>query len=46
MKRIKNNKIVDLKNKTEYEKAIKLGELSKEINSIFNKKLKSKSLEN
>ena len=37
MKKIKNNKIIDLKNKTEYEKSLKLGEVSKKINSIFKK---------
>lgn len=37
MKKIKNNKIIDLKNKNEYEKSIKLGEISKDINSIFKK---------
>lgn len=35
MKKIKNNKVIDLKNESEHEKVIKLGEISKEINSIF-----------
>lgn len=35
MKKIKNNKLINLKNKNEYEKAIELGEISKEINSFF-----------
>ena len=37
MKKIKDNKVIDLKDKNEYEKAIELGKLSKEINSIFEK---------
>lgn len=36
MKKIKNNEIIDLRNKSEYEKAIELGKLSKQINEIFN----------
>lgn len=42
MKKIKNNKIVDLKNKNEYEKSIKLGEISKKINLIFKKNIQKK----
>ena len=30
MKKIKNNKVIDLKNESEHEKVIKLGEISKE----------------
>ncbi len=41
MKKIKNNKIIDLKNKNEQEKSIKLGEVSKKINSIFKKATKN-----
>ena len=41
MKKIKNNKIIDLKNKNEYEKSIKLGEISKNINLIFKKTAKN-----
>ena len=37
MKKIKNNKIINLKDKNEQEKAIELGKISKEINSIFEK---------
>mgnify|MGYP005787330971 CR=1 FL=1 len=41
MKKIKNNKIVNLKDKNEYEKTMILGEISKKINLIFkeNKKI-------
>ena len=46
MKKIKNNKIIDLKNKNEYEKSIKLGEISKEINFIFEKANKNKKVKN
>lgn len=42
MKKIKNNEIINLKNKNEYEKSIKLGEISKEINLIFKKSTKVK----
>lgn len=41
MKKIKNNKIIDLKNKNEYEKSIKLGEISKKINLVFKKTSKN-----
>lgn len=41
MKKIKNNKIIDLKNKNEYEKSIELGKISKEINSIFKNSVQS-----
>ncbi len=41
MKKIKNNKIIDLKNKNEYEKSIKLGEISKKINAVFKKAVKN-----
>ncbi len=40
MKKIKNNKIIDLKDKNEYEKSIKLCEISKKVNEIFNKNKK------
>lgn len=40
MKKIKNNKIIDLRNKNEYEKSIELGKVSKDINSIFKKTTK------
>lgn len=46
MKKIKNNKIIDLKNENEYEKSIKLGEVSKDINSIFEKHTKNKKIKN
>lgn len=42
MKKIKNNKIINLKNKSEYEKVIELGKISKEINSIFKKNSRNK----
>lgn len=42
MKKIKNNKIINLKNKSEYEKVIELGKISKEINSIFEKNSRNK----
>ena len=42
MKKIKNNKIIDLRNKNEYEKTIELGEMSKKINSIFKKNTQNK----
>lgn len=42
MKKIKNNKIINLKNKSEYEKVIELGKISKEINSIFKKNSQNK----
>lgn len=42
MKKIKNNEIINLKDKNEYEKSIKLGEISKEINLIFKKSTKVK----
>ena len=35
MKKIKDNKIIDLKNKNEEEKNIELGRISKQINEIF-----------
>ncbi len=46
MKKLKNNKIIDLKNKNEYEKTIKLGEISKDINLIFGKTIKKKEIKN
>lgn len=46
MKKIKNNKIIDLKNKNEYEKSIELGEISKDINSIFKKITKNNKMVN
>lgn len=36
MKKIKDNKIIDLKHKDEKEKSIELGKISKQINEIFN----------
>lgn len=42
MKKIKNNKIIDLKNKNEYEKSIELGKISKKVNSIFKKNILNK----
>lgn len=42
MKKIKNNKIINLKNKSEYEKVIELGKISKEINSIFKRNSRNK----
>lgn len=35
MKKLKDNRIIDLKNKTEYEKVIIIGDFSKKINAIF-----------
>ncbi len=35
MKKLKNNKIIDLKSKNEYEKNLELGKISKKINAIF-----------
>lgn len=37
MKKIKDNKIIDLRNKSEYEKSIELGKISNQINEIFEK---------
>ena len=37
MKKIKDNKIVNLKGKNEIEKAIELGKISKKLNYIFEK---------
>ena len=42
MKKIKNNKIIELKNKKEYEKSIELGKISKKVNSIFKKNILNK----
>jgi hypothetical protein len=42
MKKIKDNKVIDLKNKNEYEKSIELGEISKKINLIFKKNTQNK----
>lgn len=42
MKKIKNNRIIDLKNKSECEKTIEMGKISKQINNIFEKSKKSK----
>ncbi len=41
MKKIKDNKIIDLKNKNEEEKNIELGKISKQINEIFEARSKS-----
>lgn len=38
MKKIKDNKIIDLRKENEYEKTIKFGQISKKINSIFKSK--------
>lgn len=35
MKKIKNNQVVDLRNKNEFDKCIELGKISKKINDIF-----------
>lgn len=40
MKRLKDNKIIDLKNKDEKEKNTELGKISKQINEIFCKEKK------
>lgn len=37
MNKIKKNKIIDLRNKSEKEKNVELGIIAKEINSIFKK---------
>lgn len=37
MKKIKDNKIIDLRNKSEYERSIELGKISNQINKIFEK---------
>lgn len=42
MKKIKNNKVIDLKNKTEHEKVIELGKISKKINLIFKGSVQNK----
>lgn len=42
MKKIKNNQIIDLKNKDEYEKSKELGKISKKINLIFKNNTKNK----
>ena len=42
MKKIKNNKVIDLRNKSEYEKAAELGKISKKINLIFQKSVQNK----
>lgn len=42
MKKIKNNKIIDLRNKSEYEKVTELGKISKKINSIFQNSIQNK----
>ena len=46
MKNIKNNKVIDLKNKSEYEKVIELGKISKKINSIFQNSTQNKKIKN
>ena len=35
MKKIKNNTVIDLRNKNELEKCIELGKVSRKINKIF-----------
>lgn len=42
MKKLKNNEIIDLNSKNDYEKTIELGKLSKKINSIFQKNTNNK----
>jgi len=42
MKKIKNNEVIDLKNKSEHEKVIELGKISKKINSIFKDAVQNK----
>ena len=46
MKKIKNNKVIDLKNKSEYEKVVELGKISKKINSIFQNSIQNKKIKN
>ena len=46
MKKIKNNKVIDLKNKSEYEKVIELGKISKKINLIFKNSIQNKKTKN
>ena len=46
MKKIKNNKVLDLRNKSEYEKVIELGKISKKINSMFQKSNQNKKIKN
>ncbi len=41
MKKVKENKIIDLRNKNEYEKAMELGKMSRKINLIFEKQAKN-----
>ena len=42
MKKIKNNKIIDLRNKKENEKIVELGKVSQKINTIFQINMKNK----
>lgn len=42
MKKLKNNEVIDLRNKSEYEKVIELGKISKKINSIFKDTIQNK----
>lgn len=42
MKKLKNNKLIDLRNKSEREKVIELGKISKKINSIFKDTIQNK----
>ena len=45
MKKLKNNIIIDLKNKSEYEKVVEMGKLSRMINNLFkDKKTKNNRL--
>lgn len=44
MKKIKNNKVIDLRNKNEYEKSIELGKISKEINLLFEKSIQNNKI--
>ena len=46
MKKIKNNKVLDLRNKSEYERVIELGKISKKINSIFQDSIQNKKIKN
>ena len=46
MKKIKNNKVLDLRNKSEHEKVIALGVISRKINSIFQNLMQNKKIKN
>lgn len=44
MKKIKNNKVIDLRNKSENEKVREFGKISKKINSLFDENNKNQEL--